>query len=340
MFSATNIIPDVDVKDIFEVCSEYDIFKKYCKNFEEINKPFLSEFYNDTSPDCRIFQSKDNSLLYKDFGEPNHCFNCFTYVMYKFKYTFKEALNVISIDFGIINSKTTIKPNFIIGRENTVKKQYFKPVISIVSRPWNLTDYKYWFKQYGISFEWLDSYDVIPCEYVYLTKESGTISFKSTPDNPIYAYRFEENGKYVYKIYRPLADKNNKWLFSGSADCIEGFNQLPLFDDILILTKSLKDVICCRLCGYSAISLQGEANPLKREFYEKLKKRFTNIIVFYDNDDAGKKASENICKIYNLKSIEIPEKYKSKDLSELISKIGLEESNIILKTLIDDTIKG
>lgn len=334
MFSANNIIPDVDVKDIFEVCSEYDIFKKYCTNFEEIDKPFLSEFYNDTKADCRIFQTKDNSLLYKDFGEPKHCFNCFTYVMHKYNYTFKEALNVISLDFGIIKSKTSISPNFIIGLEKTYKKPKTKPVISIVSRQWNLTDYKYWFKQYGITFEWLESYEVIPCEYVYLTKDSGTIAYKSINNNPIYAYRFQIDGKYVYKIYRPLAEKKDKWLFNGTADCIEGFDQLPLFDDLLIITKSLKDVICCRLLGYSAISLQGETNKLKQELFNKLIKRFDKIVIFYDNDEVGIKAAENLCETYNLKSIIIPKKYEAKDISELIKNIGIDESKQILENLL------
>ena len=340
MFSANNIIPDVDVKEIFEVCSEYDIFKKYCKNFDEINKPFCSDLYNDSNPDCRIFQTKDNTLLYKDFGEPSHCFNCFSYIMHKYNYTFKEAINVVCLDFGIIKNKTSISPNFIIGIEKTTIKPKFKPVISIVSRQWNLTDYKYWFKQYGITFEWLDSYEVIPCEYVYLTKETGTIAYKSTLTNPIYAYRFELNGKYVYKIYRPLAEKKDKWLFSGDADCIEGYDQLPLFDDLLIITKSLKDVISCRLLGYSAISLQGESNKLKKELYNKLIKRFDKIVIFYDNDEAGIKAAANLCEIYNLKSIMIPLEYDSKDISALISKVGSDNAKEILKTLLNDTTKG
>lgn len=335
MFTADNIIPDVDVSEILSVCSEYDIFKKYCKNFEEINKPFTSEFYNDSKPDCRIFQTKENSLLYKDFGEPSHCFNCFSYVMYKFNYTFKEAINVISLDFGIIKNDNTISPNFIIGMENKKLKPKIKPVISIVSRSWNLTDYNYWFKQYGISFEWLESYEVIPCEYVYLNTGDKNIAFKNTQSNPIYAYRFVSEGKYVYKIYFPLhPDKKRKWLYNGTNEIFEGYDQLPLFDNLLIITKSLKDVMCCRLCGYSAVSLQGEGNKLSKDTYYKFKKRFDKIIVFYDNDEDGIKYSDAICETYGIEKIEIPKQYNCKDLSDLIKSKGLTESKKILDDLI------
>jgi len=107
----------------------------------------------------------------------------------------------------------------------------------------------------------------------------------------------------------------------------------------LIITKSLKDVICCKLCSYSAISLQGEHNKLDKLLVNKLSKRFKNIILFYDNDESGVKSSNKISSNYGFKSIFIPVKYNCKDLSELIASYGLKRAKIILKKLINDTIK-
>lgn len=337
MFTAKDIIPDNVLDEIKAKISDYDIFKQYCRNFEEINKPFLSELYTDTNPSCRIYQGKNNCLYYKDFGTGD-TFNCYSYIMKKFNCTFKEALNIIANDFGIYKSDK-IKPEVILGRDNISKpkKVIAKPTISIVPRPWTLYDYNYWYKQYGITFEWLDSYEVIPCEYVYLHKNNKTIVFQNTNNNPIYAYRFTHEGKYSYKIYFPLSpNKKHKWLFSGGTEYnIEGYDQLPLHDDLLIITKSLKDCICYRLLDYSAISLQGEANKLKKDLVVKLQRRFKKIIINYDNDDQGIKSSHKITSNYGFRSIFIPSKYECKDLSELIAKKGLNEAKIILNKLIN-----
>lgn len=339
MFNADKINPDIDIKELFSKVSEYDIFKKYCTNFEEIDKSFLSEFYNDTNPGCRIYQNKNNKLYYKDFGNGDHL-GCINYVMKKYYCNFKEALNIISNDFGLLTFNLKEKPEFILSETITnLNKPKFKPFITINSRNWNITDYNYWSK-YNITFDLLEKYDVIPCKNIYLHKLNKTIVFNNTDSNPIYAYRFTHEGKYSYKIYFPLnVNKKHKWLFSGGySENIEGFDQLPLFGDLLIITKSLKDIICCKLCGYDAISLQGEANKLSIDLMNKLKKRFNNFILFYDNDEQGIKSAHKITSNYDFKSIIIPLEYDCKDLSELIAKNGLNEANVILNKLINDTI--
>lgn len=324
--------------------SEWTIFKRYCPHLKEINEPFLSEFYDDTTPGCRVYQNSSNSLRYKDFGESDHHFNCYEYVMYKYSVTFLEALKIICNDFNInIDDNIPLtERKSIIGRESDIKETIInnkvKSFITIVERGWNLTDYNYWFKRFNISFEWLESYDVIPISHCYLHKGDRVVTFYSTKENPMYAYRFTYDGMYSYKIYFPLhSDKKRKWLFSGGCkDNIEGYDNLPLFDDLLIIQKSLKDVIASRLCGYSAISLQGEANRLEQELVNKIKKRFTNTIVFYDNDEQGLKSAASITLKYGFKSIVIPEKYKCKDLSEMINLIGLNESKTVLKRMLNE----
>lgn len=340
MFTAKDVIPDSILDDIKSRLSDYDIFKRYCKNFEEINKPFLSEFYADSNPSCRVYQNKNNNLYYKDFGSGENL-SCYGYVMTKFNCTFTEALTIIANDFGIYKSDK-IRPELLLGRDSISKpkQEKIKSTISIVPRQWTLYDYNYWFKQYGISFEWLESYEVVPCSHVYLHKGDKTTVFTHTNDNPMYAYRFEYNGLYSYKIYKPLeSNKKYKWLFSGGTEHnIEGFDQLPLHDNLLIITKSLKDVICCRILGYSAISLQGEANKLSKELVIKLLRRFDKIIVFYDNDNQGVKSANKITSNYGFRSIFIPPEYECKDLSEMIAKINQNEAKIVLNKLINEDI--
>lgn len=339
MFTTDNIYLDISLKDIESKISDIDIFKKYCTGFQEINKDFKSEFYTDNNPSCRIYQKNNNRLAYKDFGGSGEHLNPYEYVMKKHTCTFKEALKIIANDFNLLKVGPVTKPSFILGEFNIEVKKVEKSTISIVSRNWNLTDYKYWYNNYNITFDWLDSYEVIPCEYVYLHKGEKTIVFQNTKENPIYAYRFTIDGKYVYKVYFPLhPDKKRKWLFSGTSDCIEGFDQLPYHDDLLIITKSLKDVICCRLCGYSAISLQGESNKLSKELVEKLKKRFKKFVIFYDNDNQGIISANKITENYGFKSIIIDPNDKSKDLSDYIKNNGLNQAKTMLNKLLNEVL--
>jgi len=336
MFSADEIKEDVDVKVIFSKISDFDIFKRYCTNFEEINKSFKSEFYNDNTASCRIYQSKDNVLSYKDFGTDDYCSSIY-YVVKKYNCTYKEALNIIATDFGIINSNSKVSPSFILGEyKPKILSVIDKSYITIVPRNWTLYDYNYWVKKYGISLEWLESYEITPCEYVYLHKHNNKIAFPYSNQNPIYAYKInDENGKIGYKIYRPYEkDKRYKWMSDTTSDMIQGYNQLPKTDDLLIITKSLKDVICCRLCGYSAISLQAEGIKLEKNVADKLEIRFKKIILLYDNDVKGYESAKKITKEYGFKSIIIPLNTGCKDLSELIEKSGLEVAKTTLNGLL------
>lgn len=322
MFNADNVSINVSKSLILQHISEYDIWCKYCSNFEDFNKSFCSELYNDTNPSCRIQQMESGMLLYKDFGIGD-TYSCFTYVMKKYNRSYTEALNIIANDFGILKiSKCDDNIPFALGVESKVTIPVkTKSFISIISRAWNIVDYNYWNK-YGITFDLLEFYNVAPCLHVYLHKVDKTVVYTHNNSNPIYSYRFTNDGKYSYKIYFPLTtNKKYKWLFSGgSQEDIEGFDQLPLFGELLIITKSLKDCIVYHMLGYSAISLQGEMNKLDNQLVTKLYKRFNKIVVQYDNDEAGIKAANKLHNIYKFPTYIIPIESGCKDLAEYIEK--------------------
>ena len=335
MFNADNVNVDLRTTDILAFISEYDIFKKYCRNFEELNKPFCSEFYADTRPSCYIGQNANNKINYTDYGTGD-TYGCFDYVMKKYNCRLNEALNIVANDFGLLKIKTTVKPSFILGEENSLKpKPKVKSTITINPRDWSDVDANYWGRYY-LPFNILEEYNVIPCQNVYLHKGNRTIVFTHSDDNPIYAYRFTSEGKYSYKIYFPLSkDKSRKWLFSGGlATDIEGYDQLELSSELLILTKSLKDCMSYRLLGYNAISLQGEANKLSNDLVYKLLKRFDKIVVNYDNDEQGLSSTRRLVSQYGFDSFIIPQNTGFKDLSDYIEGNGLEKAKTLLNELI------
>lgn len=331
MFNLKDAYSNITLDDIFSKISEYELWKYYCHSFEEFDKSFKSEFYDDSNPGCRIYKSGNNRLRYKDFGTGDN-YGVIEYIQKKYNCTFAECLNIIANDFKLQHGQLLInRQQKIIQLDETITIRP-KTRIDIISQPFTITDFNYW-NQYEIPLTLLEEYNVFSCKFVALIKGDKITNFTYSNSNPIYAYRFVNNGEYSYKIYFPYAEKKYKWLFNGgSAEDIEGYDQLSLNGSTLILTKSLKDCISYRLLGYDAISLQGETNKLDSSFVAKLLKRFDNIIVNYDNDNEGIRGSKRLEVQYGFKHFFIDE---AKDLSDYIKQFGLTNA----KQQIDEKIQ-
>jgi hypothetical protein len=312
--------------------SSVEIVEYYLNVKLKYSELISSPFRRDKNPSFGI-RITNNVVTAKDFST-GETFDCFSIVQKLYSCNFKEALKIIAMDFNI--SKSNIKPNrqisdLIIGKPPTIDKKS----ITIVKQPFTSVDIKYW-GEYCINIEDLIEYNVFSCSKVFL--DTKLIKYY-TNTNPIYAYEFKEYDSIYYKIYCPYADKKFKWLFNGTKFIIEGYDQLPLTSTIAVIAKSLKDVIVLNKLGYSAVSLQGEANKLEHETYIKLSKKFENIISFYDNDEAGYIGSKLLQDMYGIEPIYIPDKYKTKDISDFIKKFGYDKSKKLIDKLIINVSK-
>jgi hypothetical protein len=114
---------------------------------------------------------------------------------------------------------------------------------------------------------------------------------------------------------------NIDFLTNWPAKKIQGFEQLPKDGKLLIITKSMKDVMCLNSLGISAIAPNSENLFISDNVLEILKQRFKYIVVLYDNDLPG---------IHNMNKIRrqhpelvytwIPRKYEAKDISDFYKK--------------------
>ena len=304
----SNEILHTDV--ILDKISEYDIFRYYCSVFTELNKKFCSELREDRRPSASIVNYNGN-LLYKDFGYPDHTFNCFGYVQFKYGITFTEALITISNDFnlrlastnGVIQSKTpTLYGNQIVDKKVTI--------IKIKSRNWNLDDVKFW-KPFNIGKQILRIFVVKPISYYWINENRFKVK------TPTYAFRF--NNK--FKIYAPY-ETDNKWFSNTSKEVIQGYNQLPESGDVLFITSSLKDIMCLYAMELRGIAFQSEMQMPSRSQMQMLQTRFKRIIIFYDNDSPGQAMSAKICHEYQLDNLCIPRDWDAKDVSDAIAVHG------------------
>jgi hypothetical protein len=340
-FSKIKENPVITKEGILSSIREKQIMEKYIGGSID-DSPILSPLRTESNPSFTIKECDDGSIIWRDWGTGKHG-DCFNFIQEKYNCTFTEALNIINTDFNLNDSNDVSSRNAIrldSSREDRVKE---KPIIIIKEQPFTLADKRYWGK-YGIKLSTLVLYDVFSVKNLWLFKSGKTkLSKLYNSSNPIYAYRYVNYKYYTYKIYQPLEKKYNKWVFNGSKENIEGYDQLPMYGDLLIITKSLKDVMCYYELGIPAISLQGETNKLEHEFLEKLKSRFNKIIINYDNDLQGRNAVEGytddknkfidgVATMHNLRYFYINE---AKDLSDTIEKYGIEESKNIIRKLID-----
>ena len=309
--------------------TEYDIFVYYCPSFKELGKKFKSDLREDNSPTVSIIPY-NGRLLYKDFGNSEHAFDCFNYVKYKYGCSFIGALRIIDCDFNLGLSSKKDAINFTMGymaysQENTPK--FIKPEILIKKkkRHWNKEDVKFW-SQYLVNKELLTTFAVQPISHFWIN--STRFSCKSI------SYAFQFNNR--YKIYSPY-DEKNKWLSNTKKTDVQGYNQLPNNGERLIITSSLKDVLCLTSAGYNAIAMQSEMQTPEEKLISELKERFTTIEILYDNDfekinNPGQTMARKICDLYGFTNICIPTNYESKDPSDLVSNTGgFKNLKIILK---------
>jgi hypothetical protein len=327
----TKGIQRITKEAVLERVMPIDIFYYYIPDYKGNQKSFKSDLYNDTNPSCSIKVFRNGDAIYTDFGT-GESFDCFSYIQKKFNCSFIDSLLIINADFNLgIGSNVVFKPDPVLlghSRINKNRKVTFNTVIQIKAREWNGgIDREYW-GQYFLTCDILNKYEVIPCSHIWVNGRSKT----SKDGNPFYAFKF---AKAVYKILTPYTEKGKKWLTNTNQYHLQGYNQLPFGGELLIITKSLKDVMVLDLLGYNAIAPQSESMGIPSDIINLLKKRFKRIIIFYDNDEAGRKGKNKIVYKYGFDFIEIP--CEIKDISDYIKEKGKQSALELVNKLTNGT---
>lgn len=302
---------------ILSKVTEYDIYARYIGQFK-IGFIYNSPFREDKNPSFGIFRSrKSGKLLFKDHGN-GECGDVIKFVeLYTGLTNYNDILNRIITDMSITNN-TKLK---------SIKQYESKDtVIGVVRQDWTDVDKQYW-SQFSITKETLIKFNVSSIKY-YLC--DGIVKGIYKDNNPMYAYKVYDH----FKIYRPLADKYTKWRNNLAPYDIQGYEQLPEKGDLLIITKSLKDVMCLYEMGYTAISPSSESTFLTPDIIDALKLRFKRILICFDRDISGVKNMRKISLKTGLKGFLVHKKWKAKDISDAVKLNGFEVIKNWLKEIL------
>lgn len=297
----------ITLEYILSKVTEYDIYARYIGQFK-IGFIYNSPFRKDKNPSFGIFHSrKSGRLLFKDHGN-GECGDVIKFVgLYTGLTNYNDILHRIKLDMSITNDT-----KLVCHREYESKDT----VIGVVRQDWTEVDKKYW-KQFGITTKTLKKFGVSSIKY-YLC--NGIVKSIYKDENPMYVYKVYDH----FKIYKPYADKYTKWRNNLTEHDIQGYEQLPKTGDLLIITKSLKDVMVLYEMGYNAISPSSESTFLPDDALKAILSRFKRVLVCYDRDIAGVRNMRKISQKTGLKCFLVHRKFHSKDISDAVKNNGFE----------------
>lgn len=313
-----NVPPKITKEFILSNVNQETIIHHYTGLDPTSKKLFKSILRTDNHVTCSFYKSKSGIVYMHDFATGQHL-TCFNIVMELLGCNYYEALETIAKDFNLIESDN--KPKTYKKIESLSEKT--PSLIQVQVQDFTPAELEWW-EKFGITKKILKKYHVFSCKHVFI---NGKLSYSSN-NGMIFGYYFgkDKNGLELWKIYFPLR-KDMRFLNNVGTSKLQGYKQLPKEGKLLVITKSLKDVMCLHNFGIPAIAPCSETVFMSANKLNALKERFEHIVVLYDNDRPG---MVNMAKIRRefpeLDYFMIPKKLGAKDVSDLCKMVGRDKT--------------
>lgn len=224
-----------------------------------------------------------------------------------------DAMFKIATDMGLLEGTIPVTKLEIVEPTRTTVCR-----IRVETQEFTPQDISYW-NQFNISEQILKEYNCRRVKYYFLNE------YQPCPYAPkqMYSYRIHDR----YQLYQPFEEKSKKFRNDWTEIHIPGITQLQR-RDLCIVTKAYKDVMSLRSFGFDAVSPRGENIPLSSRAIEYLQKRYSKVVVLFDND--GKHSAH----LYPFPAIEVPIESETKDITDYCKKYGPAETLKLLNKLL------
>lgn len=281
----------------------------------------------DAKPTCSFYKDAKGLLKYNDFAGPQ--FDFVGAVMHIYGIKYYDALRTIANDFNIVKIENREQNVAKIPFSGSELKVTEKAKIQVELQDFSEKELNWW-ASFGISPKTLAKFKVYSIKSVFL---NGNYFMSSSETSPIYGYYGGENSDEIelWRLYMPTKIKY-RFLSNWSSSMIQGAKQLPKDGELIVITKSFKDVMSMFEFGITAIAPNSENVVITPAQYNKLENKYNQIYVFYDNDLAGVKGAQKYRKKYGCKCIFIKRKY-AKDFSDLYKSISKTQFWITVEEL-------
>jgi DNA primase len=306
------------------VCQE-KLFQKYLGLTPTEDARYRNPLRDDKNPTCS-FSIRNGKWVFRDWSEPRWM-DVFDIVQRIYDVDYPEALRIVAVDFGLLEG-TTPQPVTIINRSNA------KPVktrLQVQVEPIK-QHYKAYLSQFGITTKIAREFNVYGVKSLWKDK---TLVYTHNKYDPALAYYFGLNqlNHTKWKVYFYYRVKHK---FIGNTNRINGWIQLPKTADLLIITKSLKDVMVYKRLGLPAIAMQGESVLPEQQTIDELQSRFATIVTNYDFDKAGISTANQLKRLYGFSPMMFTNgrfgypDHQAKDISDYVKKHGLANAERIV----------
>ena len=301
--------PYVSIEEIKSKVSDLDILNHYF-GISEIPCIINSPFRNDKNPSLSFYTKDGETVLWTDFATKEHGDTIDLLKVY-WGESYKSVLNRLWEDLSNISNT-----NFNLRQNSYSRVKISNPVkLECKVREWKDYDIKYW-SDFGISIKWLEYADVYPISHKIIIKDGKRMVFAA--DKLAYAYVEFKEGKTTLKIYQPLNTVGFKWSNNHDKSVISLWTKVPKCGDMICICSSLKDALCLWAnTGIPAVAVQGEGYSMSETAVNELKRRYKNVYVLFDNDEAGLIDGVKLAESTGFTNIVLPNKYNAKDISDL-----------------------
>ena len=301
--------------DVLRVASEAQIVSYYLGILKVpciINSPLRQ----DRHPSFGLYSPNGTEINYIDFSTRDSG-TIFTLLKNMWNLDYPEVFKRICQDFSRFNSKATV----IKSSKCDVTSQGSSSNIDMKCkvREWKDYDLEYW-ASYGITLPWLKYANVYPISHKIIVKDGREFVFGA--DKYAYAYIEFKEGKTTLKIYQPFNKRGFKWANKHDRSVISLWTKVPKTGDKIVVCSSLKDALCLWAnTSIPAIAIQGEGYGISDTAINELKRRYKEVYILLDNDEAGLRDGEKLSASTGFINLVLPNINGAKDVSDLYKSL-------------------
>ena len=310
----------VSLDDILSKVTEANILSYYL-GVTEVPCIINSPLRQDRRPSFGLYSPNGRRIYYTDlstrdrgglFDLLGHMWNC----------SYKEVLTRINEDISKFNGSASIHTYTPCTVRST--STYNRDTdLQCKVRDWRDYDIEYW-ASYGISLEWLKYAEVYPISHKIVIKGSQRYVFGA--DKYAYAYVEHKEGKVTLKIYQPFNKAGYKWSNKHDRSVISLWTKVPEYGDKICICSSLKDALCLWAnANIPSLSIQGEGYNMSDTAISELKRRYKEIYILLDNDEAGLKDGLSLSESTGFTNVVLPKFEGGKDISNAFKILGKEK---------------
>ena len=301
--------------DVLRVASEAQIVSYYLGILKVpciINSPLRQ----DRHPSFGLYSPNGTEINYIDFSTRDSG-TIFTLLKNMWNLDYPEVFKRICQDFSKFNSKATV----IKSSKCDITSQGSSSNIDMKCkvREWKDYDLEYW-ASYGITLPWLKYANVYPISHKIIVKDGKEFVFGA--DKYAYAYVEFKEGKTTLKIYQPFNKRGFKWANKHDRSVISLWTKVPKTGDKIVVCSSLKDALCLWAnTSIPAIAIQGEGYGISNTAINELKRRYKEVYILLDNDEAGLRDGEKLSASTGFINLVLPSINGAKDVSDLYKSL-------------------